>query len=423
MELIEIIDALRNTNSSNAKKEILEMNKDDEILKKVLLYTYDPFRKYGISEKIFDELIEDVTKEDFPDSENIYDFLDTLAQSNINNELKRNICATVKYIDPLYKDIAKCVFLKDLKIGLKPTSINKVWPNLIPKFDVQLAKKIQDAKLKDNELIYITEKLDGIRCVAIKNKDNVKFFTRQGKEITGLIVIEQAMMSTFGDKSVVLDGELLALNLENLDSGDLYRATVKIVNSKHENKYGVYFNVFDILSLEEFTHGKSNDVYSIRRQKMDSINWCPPLKLVPVLYCGTDHSQIKYWSGRAIQARKEGVMVNRDVVYQCKRNNGILKVKQMQSVDLRVIDVIEGEGRLENTLGALVVDYKGNKVNVGSGYSDEMRDKLWKEKTEIIGKIVEVQYFEESTNEQGGLSLRFPVFKDVRFDKTEPSYN
>jgi DNA ligase-1 len=37
-------------------------------------------------------------------------------------------------------------------------------------------------------------------------------------------------------------------------------------------------------------------------------------------------------------------------------------------------------------------------------------------------QIVEIQYFEESNNEQGGLSLRFPVFKRVRDDKNEESY-
>ena len=40
-----------------------------------------------------------------------------------------------------------------------------------------------------------------------------------------------------------------------------------------------------------------------------------------------------------------------------------------------------------------------------------------------MGKIVEIQYFEESENQSGGLSLRFPVYLRMRLDKTEPSYN
>jgi DNA ligase-1 len=41
---------------------------------------------------------------------------------------------------------------------------------------------------------------------------------------------------------------------------------------------------------------------------------------------------------------------------------------------------------------------------------------------DIIGKIVEVQYFEETTNADGGISLRFPVFKDFRPDKLTPDF-
>ena len=42
---------------------------------------------------------------------------------------------------------------------------------------------------------------------------------------------------------------------------------------------------------------------------------------------------------------------------------------------------------------------------------------------EYLENIVEIQYFEESKNQDGKLSLRFPVFKKLRTDKTEPSYN
>lgn len=421
--MYKIISELRNTSSTNEKKAILERNKNDETLKKILLYTYDPFRKYGISEKILNEIMENVNIGDIPQHEDIFEFLDLLAGSNINNELKRNICAYIKYLPEEYKEVMKGVFLKDLKIGANVTLINKVWKGLIPKFEVQLARKFSDVKLNDNEQIYITEKFDGIRCVIIKDNDNVKMFTRQGKEIVGLNEIIDNVKDVFADKSIVIDGELLALNPNNLDSGDLYRATVKIVNSKSENKTGIHFHAFDMLEISEFKNGESRNVYSTRRQFMESYNWHGCLELVPILYAGTNHGMICELLTKVEQDGKEGIMINRDTVYQCKRNSGILKVKTMHTVDLRVLGYEEGSGRLENSLGALIVDYKGHKLNVGSGYSDQERHDFWNNRDKMIGKIVEIQYFEESTNEQGGLSLRFPVFKHIRNDKNEPSYN
>jgi len=75
-----------------------------------------------------------------------------------------------------------------------------------------------------------------------------------------------------------------------------------------------------------------------------------------------------------------------------------------------------------NKLGSIVVDYKGYELGVGSGFSDKDREYYWNNQDEIVGKIVEISYFEESSNDKGTESLRFPVFKAVR-EKDEVSYD
>ena len=89
----------------------------------------------------------------------------------------------------------------------------------------------------------------------------------------------------------------------------------------------------------------------------------------------------------------------------------------MQDADLPVIRLEEGTNQNEGKLGAFVVLYKGNEVRVGSGISKELREKVWKDKNSYIGLTITVQYFEETTNADGGISLRFPVFIDFRYDK------
>ena len=89
-----------------------------------------------------------------------------------------------------------------------------------------------------------------------------------------------------------------------------------------------------------------------------------------------------------------------------------------------VIGYEEGDGRLKGTLGTLFVDYKGNRVGVGSGYTDEQRTLIWANKDNIEGAIIEVKYKEITKDKKTGLeSLQFPVFVGIRNDKTEPSYN
>jgi hypothetical protein len=64
----------------------------------------------------------------------------------------------------------------------------------------------------------------------------------------------------------------------------------------------------------------------------------------------------------------------------------------------------------------------GNVVKVGSGFSDELRKEVWQNQDKYLGAICEVKYFEETSNADGGLSLRFPIFKDFRSDKTEADF-
>ena len=95
----------------------------------------------------------------------------------------------------------------------------------------------------------------------------------------------------------------------------------------------------------------------------------------------------------------------------------------MYTVDLRVKRVERGNGQNDDKMGHVIVNYKGYEVGVGSGFSKEQRIYYWEHPEEIIGKIIEIQCFEETKDKQGNLSLRFPVFKRVRDDKEEESYD
>ena len=120
---------------------------------------------------------------------------------------------------------------------------------------------------------------------------------------------------------------------------------------------------------------------------------------------------------------KEGLMLNKDVPYRRTRHKGILKVKRFYTMDLPIIRCEEGTGRLVGTLGAFVLDYKGNEVKVGSGFTDEQRTSFWNNREDIVGTLCEVKYKEISQDKGTGLySLQFPVFVGLRTDKTEVSY-
>lgn len=148
-----------------------------------------------------------------------------------------------------------------------------------------------------------------------------------------------------------------------------------------------------------------------------------PIDKYPVLYHGKDQTKIDELLEQMVREDKEGLMVNFDVPYKRKRHNGILKVKRFYTMDLHILRCEEGSGRLAGTLGAFVLDYKGNEVNVGSGFSDEQRTAFWAAKDEMPGRLCEVKYKEISYDKNTGAeSLQFPVFISIRTDKDEVSY-
>ena len=134
-----------------------------------------------------------------------------------------------------------------------------------------------------------------------------------------------------------------------------------------------------------------------------------------MVYEGTDQFQIMKWLDYAVNMGWEGLMLNKDSVYKCKRTTDLIKIKRFYSMDLPIVRVLEGDGRLKGTLGALVVKYKDNTVNIGSGFDDETRRRFWEDRDKIVGRVIEVKYKEISKDKKTGFeSLQFPVYVRLR---------
>jgi DNA ligase-1 len=296
---------------------------------------------------------------------------------------------------------------------------------LIPTFDVQLAQKyFEKPERLEGKYFAVTTKIDGGRIIAIKDEGKVQFYTRAGQKYEGLVDLEQEMLEAFPD-GTVLDGEITILNNKGIPSKEAYKQAMKITRADGP-KHGLKMLVFDAMSLEEWKKQKCTHDYIERRLLLSGLFKYGPKKtdftffeLLPELYRGSDTSKVLELLDEAIANQEEGVMINIcDAPYEFGRTWNLMKVKKMNTLDLEIVGYEEGSGRLKGTLGALLVRYKdGNTVKVGSGFTDELRALLWLEPLDMIGKIIEVQYFEETTNADGGISLRFPVFKDFRPDK------
>jgi len=327
-----------------------------------------------------------------------------------------------------HKEFYSQMITKSLKLGCDSKSVNKAIPNLIPTWDVQLGSPYDKLKLKKDETFFLSQKLNGNRCSFYKGK----LISRQGKEFTGLQHIIDDITLCFGElaEKYFIDGELVRKNIDNVSDGENFRKGTGIINSDNENKEEIKFVIFDIFPIEEFDNKEFESKYNERNialTHLDMIIYAEHLQHIGVVdrvYKGNEQYKIDEWLQYAVDHDWEGLMLNKNTTYKCKRTTDLIKIKRFYTMDLRVVDAVEGDGRLKGTLGALVVEYKGNTVNVGSGYSDEQRNQIWDNRGFIIGQIIEVKYKEITRDKNSGLeSLQFPIFVRIRGDKTEPSYN
>ena len=450
VELKDIFKEIKAVSSKKAKEDIIKKYKDNELFTKTLKFVYDDFITTGISTKKINANIKDnefmVLNTGFKyNYENLLDWvkehntgkLDTvyMLQTYIN-----------QFEDEETKQFLKDVFTKKLKVGITAKTINKVLgKGFIEEFGCQLAYPYHKYlnKLEGSGII-VTQKLDGHRSICIVKNGKATFYTRKGLVINGLdkqeCEAEKLVERGFGGKDYVLDGELLAYNADGLETKDLFRLTTSILRSDSADKSSVLFNVFDCLPYEEFVAGTSKDPFWKRKEDLANAFYtiyplksvkssepkpnplAQPLRIVKSIYEDTYHPNvILSLQEEYVDALGwEGLMINlSDGLYQTKRTSDILKVKEFFNADVLVKDVFEGTGELAGTLGGVIIDYKGNDVKVGSGFTLEERNEYWTNPNKIIGKVVDVQYFEETNNQNDdSISLRFPTIKSIRLDKT-----
>lgn len=426
--VMEICNQLKNL-KTNDSIMLLRQNKNNEKLKCILNFVYNPYITSGMSTAKINKKVSLKPEIKF---KTFIDLLNYIQENNTGSD--KVIAMTQNYINRLSdagKIFAIDVITKKLRLGVNAKTINKAFGyEFIPEFQVQLANKYYDVKdklIQSNKAFAITLKIDGFRCLATKHNGKVTLYARSGKIIEGCNEIESVLLKIPFD-DFVIDGEIVARTIGN-SSADRYKETSKILLSDGTKKDLCYI-MFDYLSYDEFFNKYSNSKYDMRMACLNKIFnvikendkqhiFCK----ITTFYKGKDVNKIDEIMKKIKEQKLEGLMLNIvDAKYEFKRTNNLLKVKTMNDCDLKIVGYKEGVGEFVGMLGAFICEYKGNKIQVGSGYTIEQRKKAWKNPDKFLGKIIKVQYFEETKNQNGNYSLRFPVFLELRKDKKEPNY-
>lgn len=287
-------------------------------------------------------------------------------------------------------------------------------------------------------------KYDGCAAVLIKDNGKVYAYNRQANVVEGAFDHIIKALENIPDDNFVLFGEAWHPDLIFSVINGAFRKRFSGLDAVNgtETKYpALYLMVFDMVTLDEFKAGYSDDRYLARRSNYCEFverlargpveNWdCA--RFIDVAEGGPDKDEIaeivdQYRNGtrsflcegaKPIIFPTDGyIKRNPDApwVAGAGSEGHTLKDKDRLTVDLVIEGIIEGQGKFVGMVGALQATYKGQAQRIqGGSLTDKQRKAMFKDPSLIVGKVWEVHALGESTN---GL-LREPRLSHERTDKT-----
>jgi len=279
-----------------------------------------------------------------------------------------------------------------------------------------LAYKVDKKPVDWSEKVYIQPKLDGIRCVIyVDDKENIRCFSRTGKEFHNLEHIKLSLRKFFFDCAnvdVILDGELYNHKLRNDFEKivSLVRKQKPTPEDRLNAQHLIQFHCYDYIETV------MNQPYSYRMHQLIDVNqgtlYSACVKYVETnLVNSKEAAQLRHQYN--LNNGYEGSILRLDKPYQQKRSYNLQKFKDFHDTEATIVGYEEGKGKREGTLGKfLMQDDDGNQFGCppGKGYNYKDLADILKNIHKYMGQRATFTYFERT---QYG-SYRHPLFKTVR---------
>ena len=269
-------------------------------------------------------------------------------------------------------------------------------------------------------------KLDGMRVQIHRDGDVVRVFTRSLRDVTAGVPAAVAAARRLSARSVVVDGEAIALG-----AGGRPRPFQETMSGA--GRASIF--LFDCLLLDG--RDLTGEPWSERRQALTGI--CPAELLVDAIETG-DPDEAQRFVDKTLRVGHEGVVVKSvDGAYEAgRRGHAWIKVKPALTLDLVVLAVEWGSGRRAGSLSNLHLgarDPVGGFVMLGKTFKG-MTDKVLRWQTERLQQlatrceghvvhvrpelVVEIAFdgIQTSRRYPGGMALRFARLRRYREDKS-----
>ena len=409
MKILDIINEINIENGSNYKKLVLDRYNNNDLLKRVLKMTYDKIAfKYYITMKNIPEV------EFYTNEVRLEDSLDVLEFLLANREVTGNAA-----IDLLHRTLSQSskvdaivlekIIDRDLRINLGTKEINKVFKRLITSFPYMRCS-LQDKLPKIKYPAIVQEKMDGTYRSIVVDNGVIEIYSRSG---------ELSVLDGFASKLNLPDGVYIGELLVR-DIPDRFKAN-GLLNSDTEPE-NTYCVAWDYLTLDEWKEGKSKTPYKERFSTLTkNIKGNEVVECVTTVVVHNLQEAKDFYKDIVSNGGEGAVLKNLDNKFKNGTALDNIKMKEEAVAEFRITGFQEGKGRFVGTLGSIeVISKDGQVISSVSGFKDETRDFIWKNREDLLNTIISVKYNGVSKSKGSDTySLMFPVFEDFRPDKND----
>ena len=297
---------------------------------------------------------------------------------------------------------AKALHKKKLETGYFE-DINNI--DNVAFIEPMLAKKYEDyaADLNFAHGIFSQPKLDGIRMVCSKGSMQ----SRNGKQLKSVSHIGAYLEPLFKDyPNIALDGELYCDKLKN----DFNKICSLVKKSKPtsedltESARTIQYWVYDAIIPGETFENRIKWL-NLALRGIKGVVIVPTVKV-------WSFQELDELNGEYLADGYEGQMVRTNSVYRHQRTNALLKRKEFQDDEFKIIDIVEGVGNRSGIAGYMCFKTKqGTDFRASIKGSFEYCEDLLKNKKKFIGEQATVKYFNLTPENK---VPRFPVVTAIR---------
>jgi DNA ligase 1 len=281
-------------------------------------------------------------------------------------------------------------------------------------YEPMLAQKFEDREATLEYPVCSQPKLDGIRCIVQKKDGKIISRTRNGRAIEAIPHILEELEHLF-EKSpdAIIDGELYNHDLKDDFNKivSLVRKQVPIRSEKQTDKaFAKKVDTF-VERMAESREMVQYWVYDAPRiggldesstftERFDALNFLLPQQSYCVVSVPTasvpDKKTLDELYREWLNEGFEGQMVRKNAPYENKRSTTLLKRKEFQDAEYKVLDIEEGDGNRAGTAKHLVcycpTTNKKFHSNVKGNF--EYLKEVLDNREYYIGQLATIKFFE-----------------------------